>query len=143
MALTWTDDRSDPQYEISMDALQRLEITTDSKGRKLVVHKIHQPEPVIITDFEASGIQTIPGSKPRQVGDRMAASYVNFYLCNGGAIVPTFGDTHDLEALDTLQRLMPNRQVIGIPARNPTGWGKYSLHYATAAGGKEEISFWP
>ncbi len=144
VALTWTDDRSDPQYEISMDALQRLEITTDSKGRKLVVHKIHQPEPVIITDFEASGIQTIPGSKPRQVGDRMAASYVNFYLCNGGAIVPTFGDTHDLEALDTLQRLMPNRQVIGIPAREILlGGGNIHCITQQQPEGKEEISFWP
>jgi agmatine deiminase len=117
VALTWTEDRSDPQYEISLDALHRLENTTDSRGRNLVIYKIHQPEPVTITETEAGGIQSIPGSKPRQAGDRMAASYVNFYMCNGGAIVPTFGDPHDQEALDTLQRLMPNRQVIGVDAR--------------------------
>jgi len=117
VALTWTEDRFDPQYEISMDALQRLEQLTDARGRKLVVHKIHQPEPLGITENEARGVLTIPGSKPRQAGDRMAASYVNFYLCNGGAIVPTFDDPHDQGALNTLQRLMPNRQVRGIFAR--------------------------
>ena len=47
----------------------------------------------------------------------MAASYVNFYFCNGGAIVPLFNDPQDQVALDTLQRLMPNRKVVGVPAR--------------------------
>jgi agmatine deiminase len=117
VALTWTDDRSDPQYEISMDALKRLESSSDSQGRKLVVHKIHQPELVTITETEASGVVTIPGSKPLRAGDRMAASYVNFYMCNGGAIVPTFGDPHDEEALDKLTELMPKRKIVGVYAR--------------------------
>jgi agmatine deiminase len=117
VALTWTEDPSDPQYEISLDALQRLERSYDSRGRKLVVHKIHQPEPVIIREAEARGVLTIPGSKPRQAGDRMAASYVNFYMCNGGAIVPTFGDPHDQDALEKLQRLMFDRKIVGVYAR--------------------------
>jgi agmatine deiminase len=117
VALTWTDDRSDPQYDISRDTLERLESSSDSKGRKWVIHKIHQPEPVIISGEEARGVKNIPGSKPRQAGERMAASYINFYLCNGGAIVPVFNDPHDKEALDTLQKLMPNRKIVGIPAR--------------------------
>jgi agmatine deiminase len=83
----------------------------------LVIHKIRQPAVVTITEAEARGIQTLPASKPRQAGDRMAASYVNFYMCNGAAIVPTFGDPHDREALDILQKVMPNRQVIGVFAR--------------------------
>jgi agmatine deiminase len=117
VALTWTDDRSDPQYEISLDALHRLELATDANGRNLVIHKILQPEPVIISDVEANGIKVMPGTKPRIAGDRMAASYVNFYLCNDGAVVPTFNDPHDQLALDTLQSLMPNRKVVGVPAR--------------------------
>jgi agmatine deiminase len=117
VALTWTDDQYDPQYEISMDALQRLEESSDAKGRKLIIHKIHQPDPVTITDIEAQGVGTVPGTKPRTAGDRMAASYVNFYLCNGGAVVPTFNDRHDKIALDTLQRLMPERKVVGVLAR--------------------------
>ena len=39
----------------------------------------------------AKGVQHVEGSKPRQAGDRMAASYVNFYLPNGGVVVPQFG----------------------------------------------------
>ena len=117
VAITWTEDRSDPQYEISLDAMERLESSRDSMGRKLAIHKIHQPEPVTLTSEEARGIQPVHGSKPRQAGDRMAASYVNFYLCNGGAIVPLFNDPHDRGAMDTLQNLMPDRKVVGVPAR--------------------------
>jgi len=117
LALTWTDDPYDPQYEISLDALRRLEKATDTHGRTLVIHKIHQPDPVMITDIEAQGVEAMPGSKPRSSGDRMAASYINFYLCNRGAVVPTFNDPHDQAAMDTLQMLMPDRRVVGVPAR--------------------------
>jgi agmatine deiminase len=117
LALTWTDDPNDPQYEISLDALRRLEKATDTHGRTLVIHKIHQPDPVMITDIEAQGVEAMPGSKPRSPGDRMAASYINFYLCNQGAVVPTFEDPHDQVALDTLQMLMPDRRIVGVPAR--------------------------
>jgi agmatine deiminase len=117
LALTWTDDQLDPQYEISLDALYRLEKATDARDRKLVIHKIHQPHPVTITDVEAQGVKAIPGSKPRKAGDRMAASYVNFYMCNRGAVVPTFVDPYDDAALNTLQRVMPDRKVVGVPAR--------------------------
>ena len=47
----------------------------------------------------------------------MAASYVNYYTCNGGVIVPTFADPRDTDALDTLRALYPDRKVVGIPAR--------------------------
>ncbi len=117
VALSWTDDKDDPQYEISLDAYNRLEHASDAQGQKLTIHKIHQPDPVMITGIEAQGVEIIPETKPRQAGDRMAASYVNFYLCNGGAVVPTFDDPHDKVALDTLQRLMPNCKVAGVPAR--------------------------
>jgi agmatine deiminase len=117
VALTWTDDTYDPQYEISMDALRRLEHTSDARGNKLIINKIHQPDPVTITDIEAQGVQTVSGTKPRKAGDRMAATYVNFYLCNRGAIVPTFEDQHDQVALETLQKLLPHRKVVGVLAR--------------------------
>jgi agmatine deiminase len=117
VALTWTEDLADPQYEISSDALERLEHSVDARGRKLEVHKIHQPGPVLISREEASGVMLLPGTKPRLAGERLAASYVNFYLCNRGAIVPTFNDSHDQPALEKLQQLMPERTVVGIPAR--------------------------
>jgi len=117
VALTWTDDRQDPQYEISQDALHRLELEVDAQGRKLVIHRIHQPNPVTLNQAEASGIKKVEGTKPRLAGERMAASYVNFYLCNRGASVPTFNDPHDQAALKTLQTIMPERRVVGVYAR--------------------------
>lgn len=117
VALTWTDDKNDPQYDISMDAYNRLELAVDAHERKLTIHKLHQPNPMTITQTEAMGVEVVEGTKDRVAGDRLAASYVNFYLCNRGAIVPTFNDPHDQVALDTLQRLMPARKVVGVPAR--------------------------
>ncbi len=117
VALTWTDNTQDPQYEISLDALRRLELATDARGRRLAVHKIHQPEPVLLTEMEASGVTPVPGTRPRLAGDRMAASYINFYFCNGGAVVPMFTDPHDHAALERLQSLLPDRRVLGVPAR--------------------------
>ncbi|GAB4479233.1 MAG: agmatine deiminase [Anaerolineales bacterium] len=117
VALTWTEDHNDPQYPISQDAYERLCRYKDAKGRSLEVVKIHQPDPVLITAEEAEGVDAVEGTLPRQAGDRMAASYINFYFCNGGAIVPTFDDPHDLLALETLQRYLPERRVIGVPAR--------------------------
>ena len=117
VALTWTDDKSDPQYERSAEAYDFLMSNTDARGRNLGVHKIHQPNPILITAEEAEGVDSMEGSIPREEGDRMAASYINFYLCNGGAVVPTFNDPHDGAALAELQESFPERKVVGIPAR--------------------------
>lgn len=117
VALTWTDDRADPQYERSAEAYEYLMSVRDARGRRLEVHKIHQPDPVLIAPDEADGVDAVEGTLPRQAGDRLAASYINFYFCNGGAIVPTFGDRRDSQALETLQRLLPERRVVGAPAR--------------------------
>lgn len=117
IALTWTEDHNDPQYPVSKDALDRLARATDARGRRLEVLKIHQPTPVIITAEEADGVDAAAGTLPRVAGDRMAASYVNFYLCNGGLILPTFHDPNDARAMDVLREALPDRQVIGVPAR--------------------------
>jgi agmatine deiminase len=117
VALTWTDDPQDPQYEISLDALERLSRSRNARGRTIEVLKIHQPDPVLITAEEAEGVDVVPGSQPRLAGDRMAASYINFYFCNGGAVVPTFNDSHDLPALEALQKALVGREVVGVPAR--------------------------
>jgi agmatine deiminase len=117
VALTWTDDQSDPQYEISLDAYERLKAATDARGRKLEIHKIHQPNPIYITEEESQGVDAVDGTLPRAPGDRVAGSYINFYTANKGVVVPTFDDPHDQAALEALQRLFPDRQVIGVPAR--------------------------
>jgi len=117
IALTWTDDKSDPQYERSAEAYETLMSATDAKGCQLEVHKIHQPNPILITSEEADGVDAVDGTLPREAGDRMAASYINFYFCNGGVVMPTFSDPHDAQAMQTFQDLLPERKVVGVPAR--------------------------
>lgn len=117
VALTWTEDKSDPQYDISNENYEILQSVTDAKGRKLEIHKILQPNPILIKKEESEGVDAIEGTLPREEGDRLAASYINFYMCNGGVVMPTFNDPHDRVALDVLQKLMPERKIVGVPAR--------------------------
>lgn len=118
VALAWTDDVHDPQYLLSKAAYDLLSETTDAKGRPLTIHKIHIPQTVFITEEEASGVVTKDGTLPRNPGDRQAASYVNFYIANGGIVFPLFGDDkQDQAAHDQLQVIFPNRQIKGVYAR--------------------------
>lgn len=117
VALTWTDDKSDPQYEISLDAYERLSQATDARERRFEIHKIHQPGPIYITQEESEGVDVVEGTLPRKAGDRLAGSYINFYIANGGVVMPLFDDPHDRAALETLQELFPERRVVGVPAR--------------------------
>jgi agmatine deiminase len=115
--LAWTDDKDDPQYAASKADLDVLEHTTDAKGRKIKVTKLNVPSPVKITRKEAEGVDVIDGTLPRQEGDRLAASYVNYYTANNGIVFPMFNDPNDEEARRTLQACYPNRKIVGIPAR--------------------------
>jgi agmatine deiminase len=117
VALTWTEDPADPQYERSQEAFEYLSSVTDARGRRLDIHKIHQPNPVLIRPEEAEGVDAVAGTLPRTSGDRLAASYINFYFCNGALIVPAFDDPHDQPALETLHCLIPERKVVSLPAR--------------------------
>ncbi len=117
VALTWTDDRSDPQWEISNENLEILRSARDARGRSLEVIKLHQPGPIYITEEESQGVDAVEGTLPRQAGDRLAGSYVNFFFVNGGAVVPTFDDPWDAPALAALQAALPERKVVGVPAR--------------------------
>jgi agmatine deiminase len=117
VALTWTDDRSDPQFEISQDAYQRLRHAQDARGRRLEVHKIHQPGPLFMTAEEAAGIDAHAGSHPRRAGDRLAASYVNFYIANKCVVMPLYDKRSDAQAMRALKRLFPTRTVLGVPTR--------------------------
>ncbi len=115
--LAWTEDENDPQYEISKENLEILENTTDAKGRKIEVIKLMLPKPILITDEESGGVDAVLGTLPRCEGDRLAASYVNFYICNGGVVYPTFNDANDELAKETLQKAFPDRKIVGVPAR--------------------------
>jgi agmatine deiminase len=63
-------------------------------------------------------------------GTRLPASYANFYLVNGGVIVPTFDCAADAIALATLERLLPGRRVVGLPATDLV-WGLGAVHCLT------------
>ena len=115
--LTWVEDPADPQHAISADALARLEAATDSRGRRFEVVKVPAPGPLTVTAEEAAGVEPVEGTKPRRAGDRMAASYVNFYLGNSRVVYPLLDPARDEEAGAILRAAFPEREVVGVPAR--------------------------
>lgn len=115
--LTWSEDESDPQHAISREAMARLEAATDARGRSFEVVRLPSPGPLSITAEEAAGVATAAGTRPRRAGDRLAASYANFYLANGRVILPLLDERHDDEAAAILRECFPRREVIGVPAR--------------------------
>jgi agmatine deiminase len=117
ICLTWTDNKRDPQYAISLDAWERLHDERDAKGRRLKVTKLPMPGPLTLSAKEASGIIPREGTKPREAGERLAASYVNFYIANGGIVMPLLDSRTDRAAVSRVKRLFPDRRVLGVPAR--------------------------
>ncbi|HET8954584.1 MAG TPA: agmatine deiminase [Solirubrobacterales bacterium] len=115
--LNWTDDEDDPQHRISRDARERLEAATDARGRPLEVVLLPSPGPLQISAEEAEGVDAGEGTQPRRAGDRMAASYVNFYLGNSRIVCPLLDPRHDEAAMAILGRTFPDREVVGVPAR--------------------------
>jgi len=116
-ALAWTDDKSDPQYELSKSAYDILSNTKDAKGRDIEIHKIHLPKPQFITQEEAKGIDCVKGTYQRKAGMRLAASYINYFVCNGAVIMPSFKDPNDAKAKESLAKLYPDRDIIQIYSR--------------------------
>jgi agmatine deiminase len=117
VCLTWTEDRHDPQYAISREAFARLQRARDARGRQLKIHKLLQPGPLYITKEEAAGVEYAEGNRLRAAGERLPGSYVNFYLANGGVIVPLLDVKRDRAALTALRHVFPRRTVVGVPAR--------------------------
>ena len=105
------DPADDENHRRSADNLRRLQLAGGNAGAFRVV--------------------TLP--YPRAVemqGERLPASYANFYVANGVCIVPTFNDRNDRVALNTLAGLMPDREVVGIHAVDLV-WGLGTLHCLT------------
>jgi len=117
VVLAWTEDVNDPQYERSVEAYEYLSSQTDAKGRKLEIHKLLTPSPILITKEESEGVDAVDGTLPREEGDRMAASYVNYYTGNGFVALPVFGDPMDENAIKVLGELYPDRKIETIYAR--------------------------
>lgn len=87
---------SDPNCPIMAENRARLERATDARGRPLEVLELPLPR------------------KRDLAGRRIAASYVNFYISNGGIVAPIFGDPQDEIALEALREAFPDREVIGV-----------------------------
>jgi agmatine deiminase len=115
--LSWCDDPSDPHYAVSRDAEARLLAARDAKGRRIRVEHIPMPTPMFYTEEEAAGIDKAANAMNRAAGERLAASYVNFYIANGAIIAPCFGIETDAAAEDILRRLFPDRKIVMVPAR--------------------------
>lgn len=118
VVLAWTDDKSDPQYELSKSCYDILVNSTDAKGRKIKIHKLPIPSNIYVTKEECMGLDDMDGEPTRVEGERLAGSYVNFYISNGAIIMPTFNDPNDKIAYEILSSLFPTRQVVKIYARD-------------------------
>ena len=115
--MAWTDDESDWRRPICADNLQRLRAATDARGRRLKIHKLPLPDEVVVTEEEAWGLDRVAGATWRDTGRREPASYINFYICNGGVVIPAFGDPRDEEAHGIIAGLFPDREAVVLPGR--------------------------
>ncbi len=134
VVLAWTDDIADPQYEYSKSCLDVLERETDAAGRKITVHKLPIPShPVCVTDDDLNGYIFEDGEDVRKEGERLAASYVNFYFANSLLLLPQFGGENaesDRLAFEIMSRLCPEREVVPVYAR-PIILGGGNIHCIT------------
>jgi agmatine deiminase len=108
IVLAYEDDPADDNHRRSVDNMERLELAGAGAGRLRVV-KLPYPRAVEMS------------------GERLPASYANFYVGNGVVLVPTFNDRNDRVALNAIAALMPAHHVIGIHAVDLV-WGLGTLH---------------
>ena len=111
IVLAYEEDPADENHRRSVDNMERLELAGAARGALKVI-KLPFPRPVEMN------------------GERLPASYANFYVANRVVIVPTFNDPNDRIALNTLATLFPARQVVGIHAVDLV-WGLGTLHCLT------------
>ena len=105
-------DTRDPNHAPLAENLARFKAARTSHGKQFTVVEIPMPRPVVFR------------------GQRLPASYANFYIANGLVLVPTFHDPNDRIALNTLAEVFPDREVIGIHAVDLI-WGLGALHCMT------------
>lgn len=117
VALTWCEDPSDPQYAISRDAHERLSKARDARGRALEIVKLPLPGPFYRNAAEVIEPNEATGFMSRGAGERLGASYVNFYLGNGFVLMPLLDPRHDEAARDILAGLFPDREIVGVETR--------------------------
>jgi agmatine deiminase len=104
--------RRDANYAPLLKARKTLENSTNARGRRLTVLPLPMPSPA------------------HYRGERLPASYANFYVGNAAVLVPVFNDANDREALDIIASAFPDRPTVGIYARDlVVGLG--TLHCST------------
>ncbi|WP_409967592.1 agmatine deiminase [Bengtsoniella intestinalis] len=119
VVLAWTDDESDPQYPLSKACYDYLATQTDSTNRPLTIHKLPVPkQPIALTEAEIAQFTFAEGELPLVAGERLPASYVNFYITNTSVLVPQFGDVNDAVACQMLEPLFPLHKIVPIAARD-------------------------
>jgi agmatine deiminase len=111
IALAYESDPADENHGGSEDNLRRLQLAGGDDGAFRIV-LVPYPRPVVMQ------------------GQRLPASYLNFYIANDVVLVPTFNDPQDRVALTTFTELMPDRQVVGIHAVDLV-WGFGTIHCLT------------
>jgi agmatine deiminase len=112
MVLAHEEDPADENHRRSLDNLKRMAGATDARGDAIRVVTLPYPRTVMME------------------GQRLPASYANFYIANGVVVVPTFNDENDRVALDTIASLFPDRRVIGVHCVDLV-WGLGTLHCLT------------
>ena len=106
------ENPADPNYAVLQENRERLEGMHLEDGSWIEVVPLPMPAPI---HFE---------------GQRLPASYANFYIANAAVLVPTFNDPKDRIALGALAELFTDRPVIGIHAVDLV-WGLGTLHCLT------------
>jgi agmatine deiminase len=96
----------DPNAETLERIAQTLEEATDAKGRKIEVIRI-----------PGVGLYRNP------LGGISPASHLNFVIANGVVVMPLYGTPTEAAALEALQAVFPDRNVIGVPSRGLLGAG--------------------
>ncbi|MBV8046760.1 MAG: agmatine deiminase [Paludibacterium sp.] len=117
VVLHWVDDENDPQYARSQAAFEALTQARDAKGRALKIHKMPAPGPLYYSAEETAEVEASGHAVPRQAGERMAASYVNFLISNRQVIFPLLDARTDADAAKRLQDIFPDYRIVGVPAR--------------------------
>jgi agmatine deiminase len=105
-------DPADDNYAPLQENLERLRGMTDQDGRALRVVTLPMPRAL------------------RYEGQRLPASYANFYIANGIVLLPTYDPPRDEEAFATLRSLFPGRDVVGIDCTDLV-WGLGAIHCVT------------
>jgi agmatine deiminase len=113
------EDPRDANFEILQENLHRLEEMTDVKGERFEVIKL--PMPGVVAGSSKLGERNL---------ERLPASYANFYIANNVVLVPIFSHRNDSQALQVIQRLFPDRRVVGIECE-PLVWGMGTIHCVT------------